>query len=105
MFNNSIIIENAGLRKTLVLDRDFIVSSDIYNKISSKHLVSKQGSEEFIIKFRTGLFSKHEIKASELKIASGRKELTDDGEIHTIIFNTKVTIRTHLCLHKWGEKD
>lgn len=86
MFNNSIIIENAGLRKTLVLDRDFIVSSDIYNKISSKHLVSKQGSEEFIIKFRTGLFSKPEIKASELKIDSFKKELTDDGEIHTIIF-------------------
>lgn len=86
MENNAIIIENAGLRKTLVLDRNFIVSSDIYNKVSSRHLVSMQGSEEFILKFKTGFFSKPEIKASELKVDSTKKELTDCGEIHTIIF-------------------
>lgn len=86
MDNNSIIIENAGLRKTLTLSKDRIVSSEIYNKISSLTVKGQQGSEEFILKFRTGLFSKPLIKASELKVDSDKKELTDDGIIYTIIF-------------------
>ena len=86
MDNNSIIIENSGLRKTLILERNSIVSSEIFNKISSAHLVAKQGSEEFILKFRTGFFSKPEIKASDLRVDTTKKELTDSGEIHTIIF-------------------
>lgn len=86
MDNNSIIIENAGLRKTLVLHRNSIISSEIFNKISSRVVSAEQGSEEFILRFRSGLFSKNEIKASELKISSTKKELTDSGEIHTILF-------------------
>ena len=86
MDNNTIIIENEGLRKTLTLNKDRIVSSEIYNKISSLTVKAQQGSEEFILKFKTGLFSKPEIKASELKVTSTKKELTDDGIIYTIIF-------------------
>ncbi len=86
MDNNSIIIENTGLRKTLILDKDRIISSELFNKISSGHLAAQQGSEEFILKFKMGLFSKSVIKASELKVTSTKKELTDSGEIHTIIF-------------------
>ena len=86
MDSNSIIIENAGLRKTLTLEKNRIVSSEIYNKLSSLTVKAQQGSEEFILKFRTGLFSKPEIKSSELKIDSTKKELTDDGIIYTIIF-------------------
>lgn len=86
MDNNSIIIENAGLRKTLILNKDKIVTSEILNKVSSRNLVAQQGSEEFTLRFKTGFFSKPEIKASDLKVNSTKKELTDDGEIHTIIF-------------------
>ncbi len=86
MDNNSIIIENAGLRKTLNLDRSYIVSSDIFNKISTRHLVTQQGSEEFILRFKSGLLSKYVIKTSDLKVESTEKVLADDGEIHTIIF-------------------
>ena len=84
MDNSSIIIENAGLRKTLILNKDKIVTSEILNKVSSRNLVAQQGSEEFTLRFKTGFFSKPEIKASDLKVNSTKKELTDDGEIHTI---------------------
>ena len=87
MDNNTIIIENEGLRKTLTLNKDRIESSEIHNKISTLTVKAQQGSEEFILKFKTGLFSKPEIKASELKVTSTKKELTDDGIIYTIIFN------------------
>lgn len=86
MNDNTIIIENAGLRKTLTLEKNRIVSSEIYNKLSSLTVKAQQGSEEFILKFKAGLFSKPEIKASELKVDSTKKELTDDGIIYTIIF-------------------
>ncbi len=86
MDNKSIIIENAGLRKTLILDKNYIVSSEIFNKISSRNLAAQQGSEEFVLRFRTGVLSKCVLKASELKVESTEKRLTDDGEIHTIIF-------------------
>ena len=84
--NNTIIIENESLRKTLVLDRNFIVSSDIYNKISSKHLVAQKGSEEFILKFRKGCFSKKIIKASDLKVNDTNKIVNENGEVYTITF-------------------
>ena len=86
MDNNAIIIENKGLRKTLTLNKDRIVSSEIYNKISSLTVKAQQGSEEFILKFNVGLFAKHEIKASELSVSSTKKELTDDGIIYIIVF-------------------
>ncbi len=86
MDNNAIIIENAGLRTTLVLEKNKIVSSEIFNKISSQTVKAQQGSEEFVLRFKTGFFLKPEIKASDLKIDSNRKDLTGNGEIHTIIF-------------------
>ena len=86
MNNNTIIIENESLKKTLFIERNFIVSSEIYNKISSKHFVSQQGSEEFILKFKSGIFSKKEVKASELKVMSFDKTSDDEGEVYTIIF-------------------
>lgn len=99
MKNNSIIIENEGLRKTLVLEKNKIVSSEILNKISSLTVKAQQGSEEFIIRFKTGLFSKPVLKSSELKIASSQKWLTDDGEKYTILFapykiaDSKLTVK------------
>ena len=86
MENNSIIIENAGLKKTLILGKGKIVSSEIFNKLSSRNLIAQQGSEEFTLRFKVSFFSKPEIKASELKVDSTKKEITDIGEIHTIIF-------------------
>ena len=84
--DNNIIIENAGLKKTLSLSKDKIVSSELYNKLSDLTVKAQQGSEEFVIKFKSGLFSKYDVKASELKVVSTQKDLTDDGEIYTIIF-------------------
>lgn len=84
--DNNIIIENAGLKKTLSLSKDKIVSSELYNKLSDLTVKAQQGSEEFVIKFKSGLFSKYDVKASELKVVSTQKALTDDGEIYTIIF-------------------
>ena len=85
MNSNSIVIENSVLRKTLVIERDFIVSCEIFNKLSSAHLVSQQGSEEFILRFKAGFFSK-EIKASDLKVDAVEKNETDIGEVYTILF-------------------
>ena len=108
MNNNSVIIENESLRKTLVLERKRIVSSEIFNKVSSINLASQQGSEEFILKFKTGFFSKPEIKASDLKVDTTKKELTDSGEIHTIIFapfkiaDSKLLIRLVYTLRNDG---
>lgn len=83
---NSIIIENAGLRKTIILNKNKIVSSEIFNKVSSLNLKSQQGSEEFIVKFRNGIFSKCEIKASELKVDAVERNNTDIGEECTVSF-------------------
>ncbi|MBO7320076.1 MAG: hypothetical protein J6V06_08690, partial [Clostridia bacterium] len=85
MNSNSVIIENASLRKTLILERNFIVSSEIFNKISSAHLVAKQKSEEFILCFKAGLFSKL-IKASDLKVELCENTPSDSGYTYTIIF-------------------
>ena len=87
MNGNSIIIENPSLRKTLILDKNYIVSSEIFNKISSLHLVSQQGSEEFVLRFKSGFFSK-EIKASDLKVEATEKKSDADGDSYTIIFKS-----------------
>ena len=86
MNNSTIVIENAGLRKTLNLDKNSIVTSEMFNKITGSSLVAKQGSEEFILRFRSGILSKKEIKASELKVISYEKSSADSGECYTIIF-------------------
>ncbi len=87
MNGNSIIIENSNLRKTLILDKNYIISSEIFNKISSLHLASQQGSEEFILRFKWGFFSK-EIKASDLKVELTEKKTHDMGDSYTIIFKS-----------------
>ena len=94
MNSNSIIIENASLRKTLILDRNFIVSSEIFNKKSEAHLVSGQGSEEFILRFKSGFFSK-EIKASDLKVELCENASSDGGDTYTIVFK---------CCKLWDSK-
>ena len=86
MKSNSIVIENSVLRKTLVIERDFIVSCEIFNKLSSAHLASQQGSEEFILSFRSGIFSKKEVRASELKVISFDEAKGDEGVAYTIVF-------------------
>lgn len=85
---NSIIIENAGIRKTIFLEKNRIVSSEIFNKLSSQNLTARQGSEEFILCFGTGLFSKKLIKASALRVESAGSAVTEDRDIYTITFES-----------------
>lgn len=93
--NNLIIIENEVLRKTLTLSKGKIVSSEIYNKVSSLNIKAQPGSEEFILSFKTGLFSKPLVKASELKV----KEVIENGKTYTILFapfkvaDSKLTVK------------
>lgn len=84
MNNSVIVIENECLRKNIVLDKNFIVSSEIFNKTSSRHIAAQQGSEEFILSFKSGIFSKV-IKSSALKVESAQNLKTEDGECYTII--------------------
>ena len=86
--NNSITIENAGLKKFLEINNDKIVSCKIYNKISGLTLEAKDDSEEFIVVFKTGCISKKEIKASELKIEGTEKLYEDNGEKFIISFKS-----------------
>ncbi len=88
MNNNTIVIENEGLRKTLILEKGRIVSSEIFNKLCGLNLKSGEGSEEFILKFKSGFFSKKEIKASELKVLSSHKTVTDSGESYEVTFKS-----------------
>lgn len=85
--SNSIIIENGVLKKTLSLNKDRIASSEIFNKISGQTLKGAEDSEEFILRFKSGIFSK-EIKASELKVESTEKKITDEGDCYTILFKS-----------------
>ncbi len=87
MNNNAIVIENECLRKNIVIDGSFIASTEVFNKISSDHIVALKGSEEFILCFRSGLFSKV-IKASDLEVETVRKDLSDEGVCHTISFGS-----------------
>ena len=108
MNNNTIIIENAGLRKTLNLDKGCIASTEIYNKITGVSLASKQGSEEFILKLKSGILSKKEIKASELKVVSAEKAAAENSERLTITFNPFRVFGSKLMLklvYTYGSED
>ena len=83
---NTIVVENKGLRKTFTLENSRIVASQIFNKLSEINVKSGEGSEEFVLRFKSGFLSKKEIKASELKVISCEKNTDDKGECHTIIF-------------------
>ncbi|MBE6785411.1 MAG: hypothetical protein E7538_04120 [Ruminococcaceae bacterium] len=65
----SIIIENAYIKKELLVKRKHIVSSVIENKLSGNILTVGKGSEEFLLSFKSGLL-KNKIRASELKISN-----------------------------------
>ena len=86
MNNNTIVIENSVLKKTLNVSGNKIDSSEILNKISGLTLKSGEGSEEFILRFKKGFLSNKEIKASELKILDTDKSMTDKGEVYTVTF-------------------
>ena len=44
MNNNAIVIENSGVRKTFTLDKDKIVSTEIFNKLSGLTIKSGEDS-------------------------------------------------------------
>ena len=83
---NTIVVENKSLRKTFTLENSRIVASQIFNKLSEINVKSGEGSEEFVLRFKSGFLSKKEIKASELKVISCEKNTDDKGECHTIVF-------------------
>lgn len=85
--SNIIIIENSALKKTLSTEKGKLVPLEIFNKISGLTLKVSEGSEEFILAFKSGFFSK-EIKASELRVESYDKKITDEGDVYTIIFSS-----------------
>ena len=64
---NSIIIENAFIRKAFTLKGKRKASSEIENKLCKRVLTAAKGSEEFVLSFGDGLLKK-KIGASQLKI-------------------------------------
>ncbi len=92
--SNTIIIENTALKKSLSVDKGRLVPQEIFNKISGLTVKAGEGSEEFILRFKSGFFSK-EIKASDLKVESEEKKITDSGDRYTIKFSG---------LNIWGSK-
>lgn len=86
MNSNAIVIENSKLRKTLFLEKNRIVSTEILNKLSGITIKSGECSEEFVLRFKTGFFSKAIIKASELKVLASDKIMADGSEVYTITF-------------------
>lgn len=81
----SIVIENAYIKKELLLKRRRIISSVIENKISGNILTAGNGSEEFVLSFKSGFFKK-QIKASELKIKDTSVIIDENSSVVKIEF-------------------
>ncbi len=88
MKKDTLIIENDYIRKSLIINGDRIVSWSILNKQSGKTVEALDGSEEFIINFKSSFFGSSTVKASELKIETTTQKETASAKIYTIIFKT-----------------
>ena len=82
---NSIIIENAFIKKAFTLKGKRIFSSEIENKLSKRSLTSGKGSEEFVLSLGKGFFKKR-VRASELKIRNADAKALDGKTVLRIDF-------------------
>lgn len=82
---NSIIIENAFIRKAFTLKGKRIASSEIENKLSERVLTAGKGSEEFVLSFGDGLLKK-KIGASQLKIRKADADSLDGKTVLRLDF-------------------
>ena len=73
------IIENEYISKSILFVSSKIKEVKICNKITSKTLTALENSEEFIVTFKTGIFSKKVIKASDLKLKEF-EQIADKGK-------------------------
>lgn len=83
--DKSIIIENACIKKSLVLTKQRITSCVIENKLCGNVLSAGKGSEEFVISLKSGFFKKT-VSASELKIKEARADADEKGTVLKIVF-------------------
>lgn len=85
---NTYIIENKYIKKTFSLSGGKITGFAVENRISGKTVKALENSEEFVVNFKTGLFSSC-VKCSDLKLIEAKKEPTDLGCRHIFDFKPR----------------
>lgn len=88
MKNGSYIIENDYIKKTFTIKNDRLTCCDILNKLSGRSVAAVEGSEEFIICFKSGFLSSGSLKCSDMKIESINENESASKKTYTIIFKS-----------------